>query len=285
MPPGQFPPRPQAWSCDFPDYLSTFPHPRITGSPLPLLADSLEHLTHGHIPSSGRAPSAIYLCIYLFIYLLLYLISWLHPGIAWLPQLDWEGKGQDQQGRRSLLLPFWVWGATHPYQSQNSLGRGLEKWEEAEPADPQLSREEPSEGPIWGQVPGLLSLPLLYQEALLEPLPLFLIYSSFRGTPGSRDRLSPGPRWGLWPAPGRSALSRPRLCNSPGQRGRDCQPGAYWPPLPPTALLHARARTEAHTSARTGPAPSALSTLLFPRPSVFPLWARVLDTQTSFPSP
>lgn len=86
-------------------------------------------------------------------------------------------------------------------------------------------------------------------------LDLFPIYSSSRGTPASRDRLSPGPRWGLRPAPlpGRSALSRPRLCNSPGQRGRGCQAPPLAATTSPAALLHARARTEAHPSALTGP--------------------------------
>lgn len=231
----------------FPDYLSTFPHPRTTGSPL--------HLTHGPYPSPGRAPSAIYLCIYLFIYLLFYLISWLHPGTVWLSQLDWEVEEQGQQGHSSL----WVWGEDHPFQRPELLRtKPGEMGGGAEPADPQLAEEGPSKGPISGQVPGLPSLPLRSQEALLDSPPLFLIYSSFRGTPGSRDRLSPGPRWGLWPAPGRSALSRPRLCNSPGQRGRDCQPGAYWPPLPPPPRFCMPGRGPKHTPPRAPARPPLL---------------------------
>lgn len=90
-----------------------------------------------------------------------------------------------------------------------------------------------------GQVPTILSLPLPLQgDRREEPPDLFPIYSSSRGTPGSRDRLSPGPRWGLWPAllPGRNAPSRPSLCNSPGQRGRGCQP--HPPPPPPPFGRH-----------------------------------------------
>lgn len=146
--PGQFLPRPQAGSCAFPGLSEHFPSPqdhRFTGSPL--------HLTHGPYPSSGRAPSAIYLCIYLFIYLLFYLISWLHPGTVWLSQLDWEVEEQGQQGHSSL----WVWGEDHPFQRPELLRKRPGEMGGAEPADPQLAEEGPSEGPISGQVPGLLS--------------------------------------------------------------------------------------------------------------------------------
>lgn len=123
-----------------------------------------------------------------------------------------------------------------------------------------------SEGPVMGQVPTLLSLPLPFQGDRREQRPhLFPIYSSSRGTPGSRDRLSPGPRWGLWPAllPGRSAPSWPHLCNSPGQRGRGCQPPPRWPPLPPLQRFGMPGREPKHTPPRR-PAPSALSTCLCP---------------------
>lgn len=181
------------------------------------------------------APPVIYLCIYLFIYLLLYLVSCPHPGTVWLPQLDWEVREpdgeRDSKGHRVLSTPphptpsWGVRAQPHPHQSSNSLGKEAQKWE-AGPPTLSWGVGEVSGGPGVGQVPALLSLPLPLQgDRREEPPLLFPVDSSSRGTPGSRDRLSPGPRWGLPPAslPGRNAPSRPRLCNSPGQRGRGCQ--------------------------------------------------------------
>lgn len=260
----------------FPDYLSTFPHPRTTGSP--------QHLTHGPYPSPGRAPSAIYLCIYLFIYLLFYLISWLHPGTVWLSQLDWEVEEQGQQGHSSL----WVWGEDHPFQRPELLrtrpgemggggGRSLLilSWQRRGHQKVLFRGRSPASEPstpVPGSPSGLSSF--------VSYLFLFQRDPRFQGPTEPRTPLGP------------LACSREE-CSLPATTMQLSR--AEGPGLPArrllatttssTALLHARARTEAHTSARTGPAPSALSTHLYPHPSVSSLGTRVLDTQTSSPSP
>lgn len=118
-----------------------------------------------------------------------------------------------------------------------------------------------------GQVPTLLSLPLLLQgDRREEPPHLFPIYSSSRRTPGSRDRLSPGPRWGLRP------LRSPGGALPPGHvyatlRGRGAG-AASRPPvgrhyLPSRALACPGEDRSTHLHAH-GPALSALSTRLCP---------------------
>lgn len=78
-----------------------------------------------------------------------------------------------------------------------------------------------------GQVPTLLSLPLPLQGDRREEPPRFVSYlflfsrdPRFQGPTEPRTPLGPP----ACSAPGRSAPSRPRLCNSPGQRGRHYLP-------------------------------------------------------------
>lgn len=113
-----------------------------------------------------------------------------------------------------------------------------------------------------GQVPALLSLPLPLQGDRREESPRFVSYlflfsrdPRFQGPTEPRTPLGPPAR----SAPGRSAPSRPRLCNSPGQRGRGCQLPPRWPPLPPPPRFCMPGRGPKHTPPRSRAlAPSAL---------------------------
>lgn len=109
-----------------------------------------------------------------------------------------------------------------------------------------------------GQVLILLSLLFPLQGDRREEPPRYVSYLFlFSRDPRFQGPTEPRTRWGLRPAPlhGRSAPSRPRLCNSPGQRGRGCQLPPLAATTSPAALLHARARTEAHTSMLADPGP------------------------------
>lgn len=136
------------------------------------------------------------------------------------------------------------------------------------PADPPWGvGGEVSGGPVLGQVPAFLSLPL--PPPLQETAgSLFPINSSSRGTPGSRDRLSPGPRWGLGLL--RSASREERsLPATSMQLSRAEGPGLPLPrrpPLPPPPLSGSPGRGSKHTPPRSGPALSASSTRAAPPP-------------------
>lgn len=86
---------------------------------------------------------------------------------------------------------------------------------------------------------------------------MFPINSSSRGTPGSRDRLSPGPRWGLGLL--RSSSREERFLPATSmQLSRAEGPGLPLPrrpPLPPPPLSGSPGRGSKHTPPRSGPAP------------------------------
>lgn len=111
-----------------------------------------------------------------------------------------------------------------------------------------------------GQVPALLRLLFPLQGDQREEPPRYVSYSFlFLRNPKFQGPTEPRTRWGFRPAP---------LCSPGGalppatsmQLSRAEGPGLpAAPPLAattsPAALLHARARTEAHTSMLAGPGP------------------------------
>ena len=86
---------------------------------------------------------------------------------------------------------------------------------------------------------------------------MFPIYASSRGTPGSRDRLSPGPAGASGPLRSTGGALPPGhvYATLPGREAGAASCPALAATTSPAALLHARARTEAHTSTLADPGP------------------------------
>lgn len=213
---------------------------------------------------AGPLQLFVYLFIYLFI-ILFNLLSSPRDSLASPAGLGGQGarQGEDSKGHRGLSPPH---THTHPHPILGSEGA----------APPSSEPELAGEGDT--KMGGLCLLTLTgggrggvrrsrhgagpHPPEPSTPTPghwregpphLFPIYSSSRGTPGSRDRLSPGPRWGLGLLRSRGGAPPPShiYATLPG-RGARAAIAPLAATTSPAALRLARVRIEAHTSTRTG---------------------------------